>query len=422
MSEQQSIVAIFDILNNSAPVTPAVRKTIDNISSTYPYFIPARYIKALDNYRKDGNIGNLQNVIAGYTGNWVLFEEFLKTPPPAGGAESYSSYEPPVETPVEKPAFTGTAPKKSKPENMSLPVRKSVPDVMNPPPPPPAMPSMDVPSSAGYTHNFGDVEDAIVEEIDAPGVSTDAAEAARMQAEADALIQEFMSKGASGETVPETASVPVIEAVPEREPEHIPEPAAETPHVFTMGPAEEPVAPAETVHTPPPPVAETKNSASDDLLQPVYTDDYFMQQGERIPSNIPSNLAYTKPADESEEDKSLMVMMSFEEWLMHFRHKEEAHVEEQEDKKALKTMWQKEKLAAALEEENDEIPEGVFDLAMTSIAKEDGLASESLAEIHLKQGKYDKAIEMYQKLSLRNPEKSAYFARKIEEIKKDNII
>jgi tetratricopeptide (TPR) repeat protein len=82
-------------------------------------------------------------------------------------------------------------------------------------------------------------------------------------------------------------------------------------------------------------------------------------------------------------------------------------------------MWQKEKLAAALEEENEEIPEKVFEMAVNSITKEDDLASESLAEIHAMQGKYDKAIEMYRKLSLRNPQKKAYFARKIEVLLKE---
>ena len=93
--------------------------------------------------------------------------------------------------------------------------------------------------------------------------------------------------------------------------------------------------------------------------------------------------------------------------------------EEKKDQKALKTMWQKEKLAAAIEEENEEIPENVFEMAVNSITKEDGLASESLADIYIKQGKYDKAIDMFKKLSLRNPQKNAYFARKIEEVLKD---
>lgn len=117
-----------------------------------------------------------------------------------------------------------------------------------------------------------------------------------------------------------------------------------------------------------------------------------------------------------------MVVMSFSEWLMHFKTKGEREKAEAEDQKALKTMWQKEKLAAALEEENEEIPENVFEMAVNSITKEDDLVSESLAEILVKQGKFEKAIDMYKKLSLRNPQKNAYFARKIEQINKEKLI
>ena len=114
----------------------------------------------------------------------------------------------------------------------------------------------------------------------------------------------------------------------------------------------------------------------------------------------------------------LMVMMSFTEWLLHFKSASEKQKEEAEGQKAVKTMWQMEKLAAALEEENEEIPENVFEMAVNSITREEGLASESLAEIYIKQQKFEKAVEMYRKLSLRNPQKNAYFAQKIEDILK----
>ncbi len=46
----------------------------------------------------------------------------------------------------------------------------------------------------------------------------------------------------------------------------------------------------------------------------------------------------------------------------------------------------------------------------------DGLATESFAKILVKQGKIDKAIGIYEKLMLKNPEKKDYFAKKIEEL------
>jgi hypothetical protein len=158
----------------------------------------------------------------------------------------------------------------------------------------------------------------------------------------------------------------------------------------------------------------------DDLIFPVYTEDYFLQQGVKVSAEIPGTIDEFKEAVETDdEEKALMVMMSFTEWLLHFKSTAEKQKGEKKDQKALKTMWQKEKLAAAMEEENEEIPENVFEMAVNSITKEDGLASESLADIYIKQGRYDQAIEMYRKLSLRNPKKNAYFARRIEEVLKE---
>jgi tetratricopeptide (TPR) repeat protein len=48
----------------------------------------------------------------------------------------------------------------------------------------------------------------------------------------------------------------------------------------------------------------------------------------------------------------------------------------------------------------------------------DEIVSESLAGIYIKQGLIEEAIEMYKKLSLINPKKSAYFAEIIENLKK----
>lgn len=61
-------------------------------------------------------------------------------------------------------------------------------------------------------------------------------------------------------------------------------------------------------------------------------------------------------------------------------------------------------------------PEPQEDLSLKSSKIKKGIASESLANIFLKQGKPKKAVKIYEQLILKYPEKKSYFAEQIEKL------
>ncbi len=69
-------------------------------------------------------------------------------------------------------------------------------------------------------------------------------------------------------------------------------------------------------------------------------------------------------------------------------------------------------------EETSKLPGIAQQLAERSVAENEDVISETLAKLYAKQGYRDKSAQMYARLALLFPEKSAYFAAEIDKLKK----
>ncbi len=118
------------------------------------------------------------------------------------------------------------------------------------------------------------------------------------------------------------------------------------------------------------------------LFEPLFASDYFASQGIKLSEEVQSG------------DKLGKQLKSFTDWL--------------------KTM--KKVHANAAVDTNISVDVQVQKLAEIS-NKEEQVITEAMAEVYIQQGKLKKAREVYEKLSLLNPLKSAYFAAKIEFLK-----
>jgi hypothetical protein len=132
---------------------------------------------------------------------------------------------------------------------------------------------------------------------------------------------------------------------------------------------------------------EKQQPAEEEIaFQSYHTIDYFASQGIRL-----------QQADLS-KDRLGQQLKSFTEWLRSMKKLPMADTE------------------TARTAEDDSRQQVVIKDAAVSIEEKE-IVTETMAEVWAKQGNHEKAIEIYNKLSLLNPAKSAYFAAKIDQLK-----
>jgi len=119
-------------------------------------------------------------------------------------------------------------------------------------------------------------------------------------------------------------------------------------------------------------------------FEPYHTIDYFASQGIKFIQ------------EENPTDKFGKQLKTFTAWL--------------------KTM--KKLPLDPLPEDPDDTKNAEIEIIAANSLEEKDIETETMAEVLAKQGKVDRAIELYLKLSLLNPTKIAYFAAKIEHIKR----
>lgn len=135
-----------------------------------------------------------------------------------------------------------------------------------------------------------------------------------------------------------------------------------------------------------PSAAFTVEKASQDttqIFEPYHTVDYFASQGIKVSNEIKS------------DDRLSQQLRSFTEWLKTMRRLPETQVEGQLD---------------------EVTQQNIQEFAAHSLDEKE-VVTESMAEVLVKQDRREEAVAIYEKLSLLNPFKRAYFAGKIEQLK-----
>ncbi len=167
---------------------------------------------------------------------------------------------------------------------------------------------------------------------------------------------------------------------------------------------------------------EDEEGAEDELIFDLPPYDIEFELGP-LPDEQKINITIQRPVFEENVKDEEVFADSFVGWLNRLGGGTKVNLVQRNESNRPIRLYSK-------KQENEEItpfqkqPEKVVDeliageLAKKSIQADEHLITETYARILVMQGKYQKAVEMYSKLSLLKPQKSDYFAALIDQLKK----
>lgn len=127
---------------------------------------------------------------------------------------------------------------------------------------------------------------------------------------------------------------------------------------------------------------------------------------------------------EKENDFDSNTNHTFNDWIAHFSSTNPSSLSEikKNREEIPKNKIKKNDLIEKFIQENPKIQPkktafySPVNMARLSVIDDSEIVSETLALVHVDQGNYQKAISMYEKLSLKNPKKRSYFATQIKNL------
>jgi hypothetical protein len=394
---------------------------LERLVSSYPYFTAARLLLARKQYTVNKNLlSPAVKKAQQYSNNMHYFYRFVTTdekslavqeeapvvPAPAAKEDEKTAFagqpaapaveavaqipvaEPAPVAPPEAPVTAATIETTPAPvAETPLPQAIVETPVTAAPAPLPAVAATEAPVTAATIAATQPVHPVQETTIPAYTPETPAAIAPVQEEEITVTANEVVASPAPEAPVMATPVVtPAPEPLPVQEPVPVPQPVAQT--------MEETVTEAEPIKIFP---LDTSSEPEGALtFQPLYSDDYFAYKRLKDPEHA-----------EGLNEKGAAEMKSFTSWL---RDMKQTFAEKASKK------WYQEQMQRSYEDSNPEVSEKVEKMAMESITLNNDIVSETLAEIWARQQQYQTAIHIYQKLSLLNPNKSAYFAQKIKEL------